>query len=251
VDPKFALASRRKSLKERIASSVNWRVRRYVVGLIQRYVAASVVAPFQSFEQARQLRATFDSMDYADAHMRGAAVFSEKLQVLDRGLQEARTDGLFLEFGVWSGRTINFIAERRSGLVHGFDSFEGLPEDWALHYRKGTFATNGQLPEVRSNVRLHVGWFDQTLPRFVSEHSEAVALLHVDCDLYSSTRTIFELLGDRIASGTVIVFDEYFNYPDWREHEYKAFQEFIHAKGLRYRYVAYNQCQCNVAVVIE
>jgi Methyltransferase domain len=177
--------------------------------------------------------------------------FPKKGQVLEHAIQQARTDGLFLEFGVWSGRTINYIAERHDGLVHGFDSFEGLPEDWAMQYRRGDFATNGRLPAVRSNVRLHVGWFDQTLPRFLNEHNAPVAFMHVDCDLYSSTRTIFELLGDRIAPGTVIVFDEYFNYPGWREHEFKAFQEFIAASRLRYRYLAYNQRQYNVATIIE
>jgi hypothetical protein len=37
---------------------------------------------------------------------------------------------LFLELGVFSGQSIWVIAQRTSNLVHGFDSFEGLPEDW-------------------------------------------------------------------------------------------------------------------------
>jgi hypothetical protein len=188
-------------------------------------------------------------MDYADTHMQDAMVCSEKSQVREYALEQVRNDGLFLEFGVWNGTTINFIAEHHRGLVHGFDSFEGLPEDWGI-VPKGAYTTDGRIPEVRSNVRLHVGWFDQTLPDFVREHNERVAFLHVDCDLYSSTKTIFKFLGDRIVSGTVIVFDEYFNYPGWREHEYKAFQELVSEKKLHYRYLAYNQCQTNVATMI-
>jgi hypothetical protein len=217
---------------------------------LRPYVMRTAKEQFRHFGRARQLRATLDSLDYAEANMTEAAVYADKLAVLEHGIAQARHDGLFLEFGVWSGRTINFIADRHHGIVHGFDSFEGLPEDWTREYRRGDFATGGRLPDVRPNVRLHKGWFDQTLPGFVREHNDPVAFLHVDCDLYSSTRTIFDILGDRIGRGAVIVFDEYFNYPGWREHEHKAFQEFLAGRGLAARYLAYNEADCNVAVMV-
>jgi hypothetical protein len=69
------------------------------------------------------------------------------------------------------------------------------------------------LPHVSSNVTLIKGWFDQTLPPFLEKHPAPVSFLHVDCDLYSSTKTIFDSLRTRFRPGTVIVFDEYFNYP--------------------------------------
>jgi hypothetical protein len=230
---------------------------RYVAPIVQRLVEwhlrETVAAAFHDFERARRLRATFESMDYAEAHMGAASVCSSKLEVLEHALRQRRKEGLFLEFGVWSGQTVNFIADRHKGAVHGFDSFEGLPEDWwdKRRFVKGAFSTSGRLPAVRPNVKLYVGWFEDSLPRFVAEHPEPVAFLHVDCDLYSSTKTIFRLLGDRIHTGTVIVFDEYFNYPTWRDHEYKAFQELVAERGLRYRYLAYNQKQCSAAVMIE
>jgi hypothetical protein len=77
----------------------------------------------------------------------------------------------------------------------------------------------------------------------------SAAFLHVDCDLYSSTKTILESLSDRIVAGTVIVFDEYFNYPNWRSHEHKAFREFVAAKRAAFRYIGYSFRQ--VAVVME
>lgn len=217
--------------------------------LVRPFVAEAT--SLQSFEKARQLRATFDSIDYAEAHMQDAQPYADKRAVLEEGLKNVATSGLFLEFGVWSGRTINYIAERHSGIVHGFDSFEGLPEDWALHYKKGDFATHGSLPEVRPNVRLHVGWFEKTLPDFMRENEGPVAFLHVDSDLYSSAKTIFQFLGERLVPGSVIVFDEYYNYPGWRDHEFKAFQELVFERHLRYRYIAYNTNQYNVAVLIE
>jgi hypothetical protein len=243
-------ASRGKSIRRRIVDSWKRHARRYVVKLVSPYVTATAAAQLHSFDAARQLRVTFDSMDYADTHMQGATVYSEKSQILQHALQQVQNDRLFLEFGVQSGTTINFIAERHRGLVHGFDSFEGLPEDWIAHRRKGAYTTHGRIPEVRSNVRLHVGLFEQTLPDFAREHNEPVAFMHVDCDLYLSTKTIFKFLGDRIVSGTVIVFDEYFNYPGWREHEYRAFQDLVSKRNFQYRYLTYNQCDTNVATII-
>ncbi len=240
----------RKTLRHRIADGINWRIRRYVVRLIERYVAKAGTEQFHSMDNARRLRAALESVDYADAHMQGSAIYSDARAVLDHGLRAVERPGLFLEFGVWSGSTINHIASRQAGVVHGFDSFEGLPEDWSMDYRKGDFDTRGRLPAVRSNVRLHVGWFDQTLPKFVADNDDPVAFLHVDCDLYSSTKTIFQYLGDRIGPGTVIVFNEYFNYPGWQTHEFKAFQEFIAERSLSYRYLCFNKNECNVAAII-
>lgn len=148
--------------------------------------------------------------------------------------------GLFLEFGVYSGTSINFFASQRPDVVfHGFDSFEGLPEDWnGWVAERGRFKT--ELPATRSNVELHVGWFDKSIPVFCGAHpEEEIAFLHIDCDLYESTKTVFNLLGDRIVEGTVIVFDEFLNYPGWKLHEYKAFMEFCTARHVTYAFKAF------------
>jgi hypothetical protein len=66
---------------------------------------------------------------------------------------------------------------------------------------------------------------------FVASHPQPVAFPHIDCDLASSTRTVFEHLGSSLMPGAVIKFDEYFNDPGWRAHEHRAFEEFLHASG--------------------
>jgi predicted O-methyltransferase YrrM len=105
------------------------------------------------------------------------------------------------------------------------------------------------LPAVVENVELVVGWFDDTLPGFAAAHAdEALALLHVDCDLYSSTKTIFAALARHIVPGTVIIFDEYFNYPEWRLHEYKAFAELTRERGIDYEYIGLVPSHQQVAV---
>lgn len=194
------------------------------------------------------MAAAIDSSLYAAERMAGVPRASNDLALIDLAARHIASAGLVLEFGVFSGRTINHIAgllpDRR---VYGFDSFEGLPEDWRPGFPRGAFSTNA--PNVAYNVDLIVGWFDQTLRSFVAgKVSEPIALLHVDCDLYSSTRTIFDLLGDHIVPGTIIVFDEYFNYPEWRKHEFQAFQEFVAARGLRYEYIGLVPSHQQVAV---
>jgi hypothetical protein len=146
--------------------------------------------------------------------------------------------GLVLEFGVATGRTLNHFARLLPNkTVHGFDGFDGLPEDWTSRMPKGFFARKN-LPRVRSNCELVVGWFDDTLPRFVPLCRGApVALLHVDCDLYSSAVTVLNNLKDQIVPGTVIVFDEYLNYPGWQLDEFRAWQEHVRAYGVKYEYI--------------
>ncbi|MBO3463304.1 TylF/MycF/NovP-related O-methyltransferase [Aetokthonos hydrillicola] len=204
-----------------------------------------------------QMKALESTADYVAEHMSSAYTFTNNLSLLEWAIAQSNLDGLILEFGVWQGATINLIAQQvsKSKSVHGFDSFEGLPESWvnipnAGKFDKGSFDMKGQLPTVAQNVKLYRGWFEESLPKFIETHKEHVSFVHIDCDLYSSTKTVFDFLGDRIKSGTVIVFDEYFNYPTWEKHEFKAFQEFVTKHNIKYQYIAYNRVGREVAVMI-
>lgn len=96
---------------------------------------------------------------------------------------------------------------------------------------------------------LHIGPFTETLLGFLAANADPVAFAHIDCDLCSSTRTVLDLLGDRLIAGSVVVFDEYFNYPSWRRHEFKAFREFVTVRKITYRYLCWGYQQA--AVMIE
>ena len=197
-----------------------------------------------------QRRALADTVDYVQQHLTQVDSGETNLEVLSLGLKQVeKKEGLYLEFGVYSGRTLNHIAGQVDKPVYGFDSFEGLPERWRDSLGAGHFKVN-ELPKVGENVTLVKGWFDQTLPKFLATHPGDVAFLHVDCDLYSSTQTIFACLAPRIKPGTVIVFDEYFGYPGWREGEFKAFQEFIGRERLGFKYLSYNRKGEQVSVKI-
>lgn len=160
-------------------------------------------------------------------------------ETLKHGIDSARSDGLVLEFGVLHGRTLNFIADHVEGTVHGFDSFEGIPEAWGGN-PKGSYSTFGRLPSLKSGTVLHPGWFDDTLGEFVSQERSPIRFMNVDCDLYSSTATIFHHLGKQIMPGSVIVFDEYLCTARWRDDEFRAFQEAALENNWHYEYLAYN-----------
>ena len=180
------------------------------------------------------------SARYIIDNMITAPSFESSFDLLSYALKQIKNDGVYLEFGVFKGKSINHIAKNvPNKTIYGFDSFEGLPEAWDSLHLKSHFKMN-KLPEVRNNVKLIKGFFDKSLPKFMSENGDfKTAFIHCDSDLYSSAKTMFECLKHTIQSGTIIVFDEYFNYPNWENGEYKAFQEFINENGLKYKYIGY------------
>lgn len=168
---------------------------------------------------------------------------------------------LWLEFGVHSGRTINYISKFTKGTVYGFDSFEGLPEKWRDGYDKGRFNRHGVLPIVNSNVILVKGWFDSTLENFIKEQNKKVSFIHIDADLYSSTKYVLNTLKEYLDKDCIIVFDELVNYPgfDGETGELKAFYEFITENIVEYEWIGMNGKICtktnpdnqSVAVIIH
>jgi len=206
----------------------------------------------QNIERKLQDLALEETARFVAANMMDAPAFKTDFALLQHALQKAPLDGggLICEFGVYRGTTINHIASLTTKPVYGFDSFEGLPETWRPNFEKGRFRVE-QLPAVRSSVHLFKGWFEDSLPKFLADHKQPAAFLHVDCDLYSSTKTIFRLFRDRIQPGTVIVFDELFNYPGWQQGEFKAFNELIAETGLKYEWIGYCCYHEQAAVVIK
>ncbi|MBN8512200.1 MAG: hypothetical protein J0L79_04120 [Rickettsiales bacterium] len=187
-----------------------------------------------------------------------AQKLSSDAEVLKAGSDAVTINGLYVEAGVCTGKTINFIAALNPlKKIYGFDSFEGLPEDWVRKDKiiaKGTFAAvdKGFIPPVLHNVILYKGWFKDSLPVFKESilKDEPIAFLHIDSDIYSAAKEVFDIFGNNIGGGTIIVFDELYNYPGFENHEWKAFQEFLKERKLNAEYIAFNQNHEQVAVKI-
>jgi hypothetical protein len=183
-------------------------------------------------EAARQ------SAKFVHEQMPTKQAFPHAHDTLEHALSLAPRGGMALEFGVWTGTTLKIISTDREGQkVFGFDSFEGLPEDWRSGFPAGHFTVDG-LPDV-PGAELVVGWFDDTLPGFLAEHPGPVDFLHVDGDLYSSAKTVLSLVGPRLREGSVVLFDEFFNFPGWQQHEYRAWMEYVEQTGIQFTYEGY------------
>lgn len=198
-------------------------------------------------------RSVRDSADYAEKNMPNALVFFDesKNAMYSYALQQKMIDGYIAEFGVWQGAIVNGIAlSLPNKKIYGFDSFCGLPEDWnGWELSKGTFNLNGIPPKVLENVELIEGYFEKSLPIWLEKNKDPFSLLIIDSDLYSSANTILNNIGTKqIKKGTLILFDEYFGYINWRQHEFKAWQEFVKKHEIDYEYLAINHLQALIKV---
>jgi hypothetical protein len=220
-------------------------LRQIVVNLLVRALRPALQTALDEdsrcVRRARQRRAVEDTAAFIDSELATVRSFDTAQALLRHALSEVGpiTKELVCEFGVFEGASIRLIANALpTETIFGFDSFEGLPEDWRDGFPHGTFKL-ARLPEVPKNVVLVKGWFSETLKPFLAEHSENASFLHVDCDLYSSTKCVLDAFAPRIRSGTIIVFDEFFNHVGWREGEFKAFTEFAERTQLRFEYIGY------------
>jgi len=161
-------------------------------------------------------------------------IFDNRFDGITYAVNSSNTSGYFLEFGVFEAKSITLIAEMITPKkVYGFDSFVGLPEDWDRGdtvYKKGHFALK-ELPKVPYNVNLIEGFFEDSIPVWKEKYSGEISFIHIDVDLYSSTKTILTELDSQIKAGTILCFDEYCDwtnsgiYDAWEEGEYKALKE--------------------------
>ena len=229
---------------------------RFVLGMLWDYSGDTQKATtqFDVVETGPSLyRARLDAWRYiksAYKNKKTPAIIGSIIQGFKLGIDAANANGLVLEFGVRFGASIRQISTLVDQNVHGFDSFQGLPESWHSE-AKGSYSTGGVIPSVPENVILHDGWFEETLPEFVQQHPEPVRFMNIDCDIYSSTKTVLETFSKQIIPGTVIVFDEYIGNEHWREDEFKAFQEAVLKYGWEYEYLCFSFMTKQVVVRIN
>lgn len=150
-------------------------------------------------------------------------------------LSHAKSNGLWLEFGSATGHSTRQFGKYLSStppystIIYGFDSFLGLPEKWNGFNING-FTNGGKVPfNETKNLKWVVGWYNESFPKFLQSHNdEKISFIHIDCDLYSSTKTVFDQLVPRLLDKRLmIMFDELINYESFKDHEIKAFWEFL------------------------
>ncbi len=224
---------------------------RIFLGVLYDYSGQSALATqFLSFKKpTKEIAADLDAWRYLKRCEPLPVMLGNSLDVFKFAIQQARADGLVMEFGVYQGTSIRQLAGLVTSTVHGFDSFEGIPEQWNDE-KAGSYSTDGFLPNVPDNVVLHRGWFEQTVPAFFEGCSEPVRLLNIDCDLYSSTKTVLDACARQILEGSVLVFDEFIGNFSWRQDEFKAFEEAVAKYGWKFEVICFCFVTKQVAIRI-
>jgi O-methyltransferase len=153
------------------------------------------------------------------------------------------------EFGVFRGESMRKFCKlnrNAASRFFGFDSFQGLPEDWLEGWPKGTFDTGGVTPVIEdSRVQFVAGWFQDSLPKFLPSFSpKNQIVIHSDCDLYSSTLYCLTSLNSMLPSGTVIMFDDFYD----PIHEYRALSDYCSAYRREFKMIAATENFHRVAI---
>jgi len=143
----------------------------------------------------------------------------------------------YLEFGVSGAYSFRWwlkANDNPQSKFFGFDTFEGLPEDWGT-YKKGDMSAH--VPDVNDDrAAFQIGLFQESLPTFLSkydEESECKRIVHLDADLFSSTLYVLTSMHPWLRKGDILLFDE-FNVPN---HEYAAFARYSESYYVKTRLI--------------
>jgi Macrocin-O-methyltransferase (TylF) len=203
-------------------------------------------------ERCANIIASFSSAEFMLRNFPKALNCFHFRALLAEAAKNSNINGLVLEFGVHNGNTITMIANTFPQPVCGFDSFQGLPEHWTGTHRTGRFSTEGKPPpNLPDNVSLEIGLFQDTIDGFLDRNPEPIKFMHVDSDLYSSAKFVLEATASRIVPGTVILFNDFFNYPGWEDGEAKAWRIFTEQYKVEFEYIGWASRESGVAVLIN
>ncbi len=148
-------------------------------------------------------------------------------------------NSFYLEFGVFSGQSINFFSNYVDK-IYGFDSFQGLKEDWqGFDVLKGTFDLGGKIPRLNKNVIPISGWVQDTLEKFLNEKKPNINFVHMDLDTYDSSKFVLKKIKPHLKKGSIILFDELYNFAGWEAGEYKALKETFNDD--EYKFIAFSK----------
>ena len=139
--------------------------------------------------------------------------------------------GHVVECGVYKAASLVRFATFRSILesnfsrkIIGFDAFGEFPREGEaadaefiekFELEGGPGISVGGLEKVLSyknfsNVEAIKGNITETVPSYVEKHPELkIAILHIDVDVYKTSKVILKTLFDRVVAGGIIILDDY------------------------------------------
>ena len=158
-----------------------------------------------------------------------------------------KEDGLFMEFGIYKGSSINRFAKMiPNKTIYGFDAFEGIEEDWKIDALKGKMDLKSKIPNLEKNVTLVLGWVQDTLDDFLNKNPQPLQFIHLDMDTFTPTNFVLNKIKKRLQKNTVILFDELHGYDKWESHEYKALIENLNED--EYQFIGFSKLQACIVI---
>ena len=208
------------------------------------------VSPFTKWE----IENKSESYEYFKKYYGNSVLFTsvEKIRdfvinkILEKNKYKLNENDLFLEFGVFKGESLNFFSNKLkpySSKIYGFDSFDGLSHDWLgnINHSAKTFKTSQIPPHDKEKIELVVGNVFETLDKFIEERIKRqnlkIVFIHMDLDIYEPSSFVLKKIKPFLKSGAIILFDQLYNYPGWKEGEYKALKENFNDN--EYEYIAF------------
>jgi hypothetical protein len=186
------------------------------------------------------------------------AIFLDNTNIREYSIKKAiendkKNEFFYLEFGVYKGESINYFSKLiKNNKIYGFDSFEGLIEDWKGTFNgpKGTFNLHGNMPKVSDNVILVKGAIQNTLLNFLKEKPNIkINFVHMDVDTYESTNFILKTIKPFLTDKCIISFDEIYNFIGWKSGEYKALKESF--KESEIKFLAFSKNGARAVIEIQ
>jgi len=207
--------------------------------IYQMFVEEEVEKCFQHFKKK------FKSSLFLKTHQLREHAIKKAIEN-DEGINKT-----YIEFGVFSGTSINqFSKFLHNKTIYGFDSFEGLKEDWiGTSVVKGTFDLKKKIPKLNKNVYPIPGWIENTLPIFLNEKKPSIIFAHIDVDTYQTSKFILSNIKPYLKKNSVLLFDELYNFPGWDEGEYKALTETFNENEYQFISFALNGQQAAIQIL--
>jgi len=180
-------------------------------------------------------------------------VYSDKYKVRDYVIniineQDNIDESICLEFGVRNGLSINYFSKNITSQFYGFDTFNGIPDDWlGTSGHKGSYSAEGVVPKVNKNVSIVKGLIEDTLVDFLINNKKKISFIHVDVDIYNTSKFILEKIKDYIHDDVIILFDDFCCFPGWKNGEYKALNEVFDENKIKY--IAFGGEVCLVKII--
>lgn len=186
---------------------------------------------------------------YRDNNFYSNARLRNRIEIFDFIINNVFNERiLYLEFGVYKGDCIKYFSSKLNNPTnrfYGFDSFEGLPDDFDVNgpVRKGAFDVKGEVPKIEDDrIIFYKGWFDNVLPYITNFPLHDRLILIMDADLYSSTIFVLRQIDKLIKSGDYIYFDDMSHV----EHDPRAFETYIKETNKKFELICTDMRKNNV-----